>query len=51
MVILFLTGTMNWGLAERGSGKFGYDFGLLSGMSGWGMRETTAGEKDFEGSS
>jgi hypothetical protein len=32
--ILFLTGTISWKLAQEGDGRFGYDFGLLSGAAG-----------------
>jgi hypothetical protein len=34
VVILFLTGTINQYLAQRGVGKFEYDFKLLSGAAG-----------------
>jgi hypothetical protein len=34
VVILFLTGTINQYLAQRGVGKFVYDFKLLSGAAG-----------------
>jgi hypothetical protein len=34
VVILFLTGTINQYLAQKGVGKFEYDFKLLSGAAG-----------------
>jgi hypothetical protein len=34
VVILFLTGTINQYLAQKGVGKFEYDFALLSGAAG-----------------